>query len=61
MICAVILLYMGSQVWKARKGASDLDGVLKLQAMDNIRPKERALFLPGAGLLLGAISLFAAI
>ncbi|MFA5747285.1 MAG: hypothetical protein WC926_04425 [Candidatus Paceibacterota bacterium] len=52
---------MGDQRWKAREGIKNLSGILKEQAMDNMRPKERALCLPGIGFFLGVVSLLAAI
>ena len=61
VICATVLLYMGDQRWKAREGIKNLSGILKEQAMDNMRPKERALCLPGIGFFLGVVSLLAAI
>jgi hypothetical protein len=61
VICATVFLYMGDQRWKAREGIKNLSGILKEQAMDNIRPKERALCLPGAGFLLGLALFLSAI
>jgi len=55
IICAVILLYKGAELWGFRMQADSLYGILREQALNNLRPRERALCLPGLGCCIGVI------
>ena len=54
-VCLLMLFYQGNGWWNGLNNSRELDGILRQQALDNLRPRKRATCVSGLGCCIGII------